>query len=178
MASIMSKAERVRAGALAAFTRHGYRRTTMADIAAAAGLSRPALYLVHAGKEAVFRDLAEALLGGAVEAAEVAWPEGAAVADGLEKAILAKDLPVFRLLAGSPHGAEVIAETATITAELHDRLAARFHALVSDRLAAAGVADPGGRARMLVKAADGLKHAGGSESDYAADVRALAELAA
>ena len=53
-------------------------------------------------------------------------------------------------------------------------LLTRFHTLVEARLTAAGFADAGARARMLVKAADGLKHAGGSEADYVADVRALA----
>lgn len=174
----MSKADetrqRVRDAALGVFARHGYRRTTMADLAGAAGMSRPALYLVFPGKEAVFRDLAEAMLGGAVEAAEAAWPPRTAVADGLAAAILAKDLPVFRLLAASPHGMEILADTQALTSGLHDRLAARFHALVAGRLAVAGVAEPEAQARMLVKAADGLKHAGGPEADYVADVRRLA----
>lgn len=36
------------------FSRYGYARTTMADVAQAARLSRPALYLVFPGKEELF----------------------------------------------------------------------------------------------------------------------------
>lgn len=36
------------------FFRYGYARTTMADVAEAAGISRPALYLVFPGKEELF----------------------------------------------------------------------------------------------------------------------------
>ena len=37
------------------FLRYGFARTTMADLAKAAGMSRPALYLVFPGKEEVFQ---------------------------------------------------------------------------------------------------------------------------
>ena len=39
------------------FARYGLRRTSMADIAQAAGMSRPALYLHYAGKEDIFNAL-------------------------------------------------------------------------------------------------------------------------
>lgn len=48
------KAERALDGATDVFTRYGYARTTMADIAAKAGMSRPALYLLYPDKEAIF----------------------------------------------------------------------------------------------------------------------------
>ena len=41
------------------FFRYGYARTTMADLASAAGLSRPALYLVFPGKAEVFQAVVE-----------------------------------------------------------------------------------------------------------------------
>ncbi|RDK11301.1 TetR/AcrR family transcriptional regulator [Cupriavidus lacunae] len=37
------------------FFRYGFARTTMGDLAKAAGMSRPALYLVYCGKEEVFQ---------------------------------------------------------------------------------------------------------------------------
>lgn len=37
------------------FLRYGYRRTTMGDLAKAAQISRPALYLLYANKEEIFR---------------------------------------------------------------------------------------------------------------------------
>ncbi len=50
----LSKRERVLAAGARVFLRFGFARTTMGDIAQAAGISRPALYLVFCGKEAVF----------------------------------------------------------------------------------------------------------------------------
>jgi AcrR family transcriptional regulator len=169
---------RVVAAAIAAFSRHGYRRCAMADIADAAGMSRPALYLLFPGKEAVFRAVAEALLADAAVAAEAAWPPGADAATGLAAAILARDLPIHRLCHASAHADEILAVAASLTADLHQASAARFEALLANRLAssASGRADAAGLARMLVAAAAGLKHAGLPEVDYIEDVQRLAAL--
>ena len=48
------KTERVLASATDVFTRYGHARTTMADIAAGAGISRAALYLLFPDKDAIF----------------------------------------------------------------------------------------------------------------------------
>ena len=49
-----SKAERVLAAATEVFLRYGFARATMGDIAAGAGVSRPALYLLFPNKEELF----------------------------------------------------------------------------------------------------------------------------
>lgn len=49
-----AKAARAVAAAADVFLRYGYARTTMGDIAKAAGMSRPSLYLVLPGKESAF----------------------------------------------------------------------------------------------------------------------------
>jgi AcrR family transcriptional regulator len=49
-----SKRERAIAAAMRVFLRFGYARATMGDIAQAAGMSRPALYLLYCGKEEIF----------------------------------------------------------------------------------------------------------------------------
>jgi AcrR family transcriptional regulator len=48
------KIERALDSATDVFTRYGYGRTTMADIAAGAAISRPALYLLYPNKQAIF----------------------------------------------------------------------------------------------------------------------------
>lgn len=50
----VSKAELAVEAATDVFSRYGYARTTMGDIAAQAGISRPALYLLFPDKDAVF----------------------------------------------------------------------------------------------------------------------------
>lgn len=169
---------RVVTAALSAFSRFGYRRATMADIAAAADMSRPALYLVFPNKVAVFRALAEMLLVDAMTGAEAAWPEGIDPAKGLTAAILAKDLPIHQLLAATPHAAEILAEAQTLADDLHKATAARFTALVSARLATAGHPEAADIARLVANAADGLKHARLDQATYIADVTRLAALAA
>ncbi|MFP5077877.1 TetR/AcrR family transcriptional regulator [Rhizobium sp. YIM 134829] len=54
MASRSDKEQAALAAAERVFTRYGFVRTTMGDIAAEAAMSRPALYLLFADKEAIF----------------------------------------------------------------------------------------------------------------------------
>ena len=54
--------------ALGVFLRHGYARTTMADIAQAADLSRPTLYLTFADKDDVFRAVVERIVSTKLDA--------------------------------------------------------------------------------------------------------------
>jgi AcrR family transcriptional regulator len=53
------KEQQVVEAAYGVFFRYGYTRTTMADLAGAAKLSRPALYLVYPGKAEVFQAVIE-----------------------------------------------------------------------------------------------------------------------
>ena len=48
------KEEHVLEAARGVFLRYGYSRTTMADVAKAAGMSRPSLYLLYPGKEQLY----------------------------------------------------------------------------------------------------------------------------
>jgi AcrR family transcriptional regulator len=55
----VAKRDKVLAAALDVFLRYGYKRVTMNDIAEAAGISRPALYLVFESKEEIFKRVYE-----------------------------------------------------------------------------------------------------------------------
>ena len=55
------KEDRALGAATEVFTRYGYARATMADIAAKAGMSRPALYLLFPDKDAVFARVIRAM---------------------------------------------------------------------------------------------------------------------
>jgi len=52
---VTEKELRVLEAAKTVFLRYGFRRVTMQDIAEAAGVSRPALYLIYPNKEEVFK---------------------------------------------------------------------------------------------------------------------------
>jgi AcrR family transcriptional regulator len=60
--SAPSRPQQVVQAAIEVFLRYGYARTTMADIAKAAGLSRPTLYLSFPDKESIFRAVIETLV--------------------------------------------------------------------------------------------------------------------
>ncbi len=51
------------------FARYGFRRTTMNDLAEAAGISRPALYLMFENKEHLFIELVSYRVDEAISAA-------------------------------------------------------------------------------------------------------------
>ena len=57
------KKQRIVNAAKAVFLKYGYNRVTMSDLADAAGISRPALYLVLARKEDVFRGVVRQMAG-------------------------------------------------------------------------------------------------------------------
>ena len=48
--------------ALGVFARHGFRKTSMEDVAESAGISRQGLYLLFTSKEGLFRDAAERIV--------------------------------------------------------------------------------------------------------------------
>ena len=52
-----SKEEQVLTAARSVFMRYGFKRATMSDLADAAQMSRPALYLIFSSKEEVLRSL-------------------------------------------------------------------------------------------------------------------------
>lgn len=64
--------ERVLDAAYACFVRHGVRKTTMEDIARAAGMSRPAVYQYVRGKEDAFRQVSGRILNEAMARARAA----------------------------------------------------------------------------------------------------------
>ena len=72
------KEQQVVEAAYGVFFRYGYARTTMGDLAAAAGLSRPALYLVYPGKAEVFQAVVEWMSENMLQAIEASlkeeWP--------------------------------------------------------------------------------------------------------
>jgi AcrR family transcriptional regulator len=59
MSARIEKEAQILGAAESAFVRYGFARTTMSDIAKAAGMSRPALYLQFPDKEAIFSRVIE-----------------------------------------------------------------------------------------------------------------------
>ena len=70
------KERRILEAAYGVFFRYGYARTTMGDLASAAGLSRPALYLVYPGKAEVFAAVVEWFIASTLAAMRASLDDG------------------------------------------------------------------------------------------------------
>ncbi len=132
-----AKRARLLEAARTVFARYGFKRASMADIAAEAGVSRPALYLWFRSKQDVLKSLAEQLRDLALAGAESGWKDDACLAANLEAMVLGRDLDFFRLLHASPHGAEIMAADEKLTAAISRDLDRRFRGLLESRTRAA-----------------------------------------
>ncbi len=174
------------AAALELFARHGFQRTSMAQVAESAGISRATLYARFRDKRALFEGLATGLVADALRLAREAWLPEADLAANLEAAILAKDLPLHHLRHASAHGADVLASNVT-SVQQHGRvLEAGFVEFLTARAIAAeaegaNFAAFGGAAAFATfvsLAAAGFKEAASAEPAYRQAVRTFAAVAA
>jgi len=184
MSSVSEAAVRILEASLVLFARHGFPRTSMADIAREAGIARATLYLHFRDKRAVFEALAASLVEDALASAQSAWRDDAALADNIAEAVLAKDLGFFRLMNETPHGSELLAVDADLTRAHAERLDAGFKALLARRAAAieaeggslAAFDGADGFGAFVTTASAGLKHEVRAEAAYRAAVRQLARV--
>jgi len=119
------------------FWRSGIRRTAIEDVAVEAGLAKGTIYLYFASKEELFAGLAAELCRESLEAVEAALAGEGGITRRLAAALDAKIGHFHRLLAGSPHAAELLDGSATIAAEPLAKLDRAFRAALERALAAA-----------------------------------------
>ena len=116
--SAETRRTRILEGALKVFLAYGYVRSTMDDIARAARLSRPALYLVFKNKADIYRAIASCLLTRSVARAREALSGEGAFA---ERVMAALDVALFQTMAmihESPHGEEILDMRNSLAADL------------------------------------------------------------
>jgi AcrR family transcriptional regulator len=175
--------ERILHAAFERFSRYGFRRTSMADIAAEAGVSRAALYLQFRNKEEIFRSLAKDLHDEALAGAAEALGADGSLDERLTAALEAKSLRFVEIALGSPHGSELLDETNRLCGDLVADMERRFLEQLTRlfrRAAQNGEIDLATRdlgaaeaAVLLVRAAKGLKAPGVTVDDYRKNLRAL-----
>lgn len=118
------------------FSRYGFRRTSMEDIAQAAGISRAAVYLHFGNKEDVFRALARGIQERGLAAAVSAAGDGT-VEQRLRGVLLAKVAETFALVHGSEHGRELLDENSRLCGDITAEFRARHVDLIRDLVAGA-----------------------------------------
>ncbi|TIP28608.1 MAG: TetR/AcrR family transcriptional regulator [Mesorhizobium sp.] len=108
IADVDPKRARILDGAMKVFLAYGFARTTMDDIARAADMSRPALYLLFKNKTDIFRAIAMMLLSRSLKQAKTALAGNGAFAERMTRAIDEALISMTRTVHASPHGAELL----------------------------------------------------------------------
>ena len=165
-----------------AFAGYGYRRVTMEDIAAGAGLSRTALYQHFRNKEDIFRSLSDRYFKLCLVEMERALQTDGPAAQVLQAAFVAKDGKFMDVVLGTPHGRELLDAGFAIAAEAAGLAEARMSAMLADWLVGQGAADclgdPVLAGATLVAALKGLKTSARTLEQYRAGQAMLARMLA
>jgi TetR/AcrR family transcriptional regulator len=129
--------ERIIDAAYVCFTRHGVRRTTMDDIAAAAEMSRPAVYQYVRNKDDVFRRLATRLFDSSMAVVFTAARDDGPLAKRMHDMLSAKLELTLRLYQDSPHAAELLDTGARLSGDLVEQFTITIRDVLSSAISTA-----------------------------------------
>jgi AcrR family transcriptional regulator len=126
--------------AFEAFARYGLRRTSMADIAKGAGMSRPALYLHYSGKEDIFNALVRIHFERSEKAVAGVVATPGEPAETLLAIFQAIDGDAVEAMLNSPHADEILSANSPFSQAAVQEAHARITAHIADWIAV-GVAE-------------------------------------
>lgn len=132
-----TKRESILAAAQVQFSRYGFRRTSMEDIAKETGISRASLYSYFDNKEEIFRSLSVALQDDALNSAERILQDTAGAAslkERIENALLAYVGRLHEIIAESPHSNELMDESSRLCGEIALASSKRFEEMLAAAL--------------------------------------------
>lgn len=172
--------------ALPVFVRFGFRKTSMADIARAAGISRASLYLSFNSKEELFRaGSIRAHARTLDEVAAVLAGQGSAL-DRMEMAIAVFQRELIAPFGGSADAEELFAANMALAADITLDARTKLLSMLTRTLIAAAESDeidleplqapPAQLANIIVAATNGIKHAQGDGSSLENDTRLFMRL--
>lgn len=122
--------------AFTAFASYGLRRTSMADIAKGAGMSRPALYLHYAGKEDIFNALVRRHFERSERAVAAVLSQPGDPVATLLAVFHAIDGEAVEAMLNSPHADEILAADTPFSQGRVQAAHVRITALIADWIAA------------------------------------------
>lgn len=158
-----AKKAKVLETAQSVFFRYGYRRTTMGDLAAAAGMSRPALYLLYCNKEEIFAAVLRDFLARTLADLRDQLTAELSAEAKLRLAFELWAVRPFGLLMATPDAKELIECSFEFAREAIDQGTAAFEAELAAILAPLHAQAPGQTltpdqiARILARAVHGFK---------------------
>jgi AcrR family transcriptional regulator len=114
------------------FARYGLRRTSMADIAKGAGMSRPALYLHYAGKDDIFNAIVRLHFERSEKAVARVLAKPGPAAKVLLAALQAIDGDAVEAMLNSPHADEILSANTPFTQPAVESAHARITGHLAD----------------------------------------------
>ena len=137
----------IHAAAIEQFTLRGIAGTSMANIADAAGMSRPALYQHFRNKGDIYASAFVALFEEHVDLALTALVQPGSTVEQLDGFLQRYEGDLWQLLAASPHSEEILGAKSTEVAASIGDVVARLWTGMADHLAKIAV----GRSRAIVE---------------------------
>ncbi len=125
---------RILDAAFAKFSAYGVARTSMADLAEGAGMSRPALYQYYANKDEIFRAVLERVLTNAADRAIAALEGPGSFSEQLDGFLQRWFGDLVEQLHGTQHGAELVEAKAGHAKPVADAADARVRRALLDRV--------------------------------------------
>lgn len=149
------KIDRLLDAAWATFARYGFRRTTMNDLAAAANMSRPALYLLFPNKEAIFRAVVQRVTTTSLAAVRRDLQGASGTEEALQIAFERWSVWAYALVAASPDARDLMEGAQGVAQDLLAASYRDFTDIVAEVLGGTPAARD--RAEVLIAASHGFK---------------------
>ena len=147
--------------AFTVFTRYGFQRCTIDDIAREAGMSRPALYQYFKNKRAIYRGLVGQLVGQMVTGLEAGLKQPGPVAEVLALAYEAAVMAPLASVVETPHGPELVGMGGDLADDLFDDMYERKRVVLAEffrrRMASADAQRAEALANLTIDAFEGAK---------------------
>lgn len=168
------------------FAQYGFRRTTMNDISQAAGISRPALYLMFDNKEHLFHELSAYRINLALKATRAALARDGNVTELFIEALMVFEKTYTEPVANSPHGDELTDVNMNLAADVmikgHNSLVSVLAKLLNSAEKEGDVSfqnvSMSARAfvELLLASVKGIKKKAGSKAEYRKQTKQAARI--
>lgn len=165
------KQGRAIAAAADVFLRYGFVRTTMGDIAKAAGISRPALYLLFPGKEQIFEAATMFMARRRLDEIRAALAPCKGLHDRLTTACSLLLLRVFELQQSAPDSRDMDDLKFSVVRQIYAMFEQFFAGIIADEVPAPAI-PPDTAARAMLYGARGLREVATSQEEYATLIEA------
>lgn len=129
-----TKEEKVLTAARSVFMRYGFKRATMSDLADAAQMSRPAVYLIFSSKEEVLQALVTEIFNELLLQVREGLSKHESVADKLTFAFEVWCVRPFEMIQASPDAKDILESGYEFAAEITLHAFSDFETILSDVL--------------------------------------------